>query len=1180
MSELLNDPVRLRRALERLKKPAGDGRASGEVNTAIAEASLRLAVHPGTSLEEAVPLVAAAVRNDPSNPKYAYHMARLCLLLDQLDAGAAWVELADRLCPSSHRIWCHASIMQMRLNARHHGDTQYEPDGLRRRAEALVEAVRSGSDDIDQGLLSFKPPTARKTPANQKVAGSEADSLDDGAAARSAGPSRRRVVNPDRCRWSGVQDLSLEQALAASPSQRQMERLLPFLRSISEDVGRRPGGAAAFAIAATEWVVSGYPVATVRRLRGGIGGETPSLRLVDAVCDLFDCDEAEVPALIAKMVSAGTIPVMLGAIIHRRRVLWRPLEFRGLGAYRAARHLATELRKPGDGVAKADDEIAKVAGERALGVFRSLKDLRRPKQVPLRDLAEREEAQVLTPEVALARFVELERAAATLIETRNRLLGYVKTELLPLSKQIGAPSDWGRAVAERSLTIAVTEALEQAGATGQAALASVKRALATTDAETFRAASSAALPDLLAGGPAVGSSDPVARFSVRADDCNMQFSALAGLGNVRKLLKKVETQLAAYPADGDPPLVEASGDLHELEQSVHESLPSWARDDEAAVAQPTAESDDGIPSLPDDPLAQLDMALSAADTALEERHGSALASLDGYPGEISAAREFRSLTAWVRGRQAETLFRLGRRRQARGRWNRMLADDRLNQDIALNIAVCDAPDRDASRSIAAWCDYFELLVIADVAAETPQPHARRRAEFLRVMADAHAADFLLADLQSVREHIDVEDAVAFLNNAARVQSFTGFRALEHLERRLALSTPTLVLGVSHSGSDRSRSEGAEALRALVEQLAPMLPPRVRNAYRALVLRHIDRVLDASTGARGVSDPHYKEDKVQLQEDLEDVVETKYRTLLLLQKAPEAAESCTSAGAIVGLAVLDRVSFSHCGDLAITAAGCFGMTPEQARAAMRENVCPTLLRGLLEQVYAQRADESRALVADLQAALTWAADQPDLVGMVEVIDDYRRGACPSDLLNEIMAALKSGHGSPGAVDRLRHMLEQVPQLTWPALLICPLLQAEERFDEAIAILDEAWANGLAPSGRIACSKIACICRWARAQAWMACLQSSQEQQERIRDDVSGLQSRAEGSAGRAGEEELAEEYATLRSAFEAAGSAARAAAQQALTDAEWVLKHTQEEEDRKAARDLRKQLKKFLKESAE
>jgi len=225
------------------------------------------------------------------------------------------------------------------------------------------------------------------------------------------------------------------------------------------------------------------------------------------------------------------------------------------------------------------------------------------------------------------------------------------------------------------------------------------------------------------------------------------------------------------------------------------------------------------------------------------------------------------------------------------------------------------------------------------------------------------------------------------------------------------------------------------------------------------------------------------------------------------------------------------------------------------------------------VYAQRADESRALVADLQAALTWAADQPDLVGMVEVIDDYRRGACPSDLLNEIMAALKSGHGSPGAVDRLRHMLEQVPQLTWPALLICPLLQAEERFDEAIAILDEAWANGLAPSGRIAC-------RLTRAQAGRGRVQSYQEQKQRIHDDVSDLQSRAEGSAGRAGEAQLAEEYATLRSAFEAAASAARAAAQQALTDAEWVLKHTQEEEDRKAARDLRKQLKKFLKESAE
>ena len=1135
MPELLQDPKRLRKTIDELRRASKGSRDSAQVAAAIAEASLRIALHPDTPDNEAASHIATAVRSDPSNPKHAYHMARLCLVLGALDAAARWLEFADRLCPSSHRIWCHASVLHTRLNAGYHGNTAYEPDGLRRRAQELAEAIAAGQDGIDPALLDFTPPLARRT-------GGEQDGEEGSTAASPTGeaavePSSRRgpqrLIGAGRCRWSGVQDVLLEQALASTPNKRTMEKLLPRLQSIRDDAKRRPGGTAAFAIAATQWVVSGYPSATVRRLRAGLDGDAPSLGLLDTVCDLYECDEGDVAAGVAQAVSNGVMPAVLGATIHRRRVLWRPLEFRGLGSYRAARRAAFELRRPTGKGAKDSGELEEEAGGLARGVLRALEDLQGSRPVVLPDLSGREVASDSTPAQALGCFAELERAAKTLVAARDGLIAYFNDELVPLSVDMTDETVWGRVAAERPVAAAVIEALVAAGAAGRSALENTTQGLAKTDAHALSEAASLALPDLLSAATPTGAPpEPITCFAARADDCAKLFKGLAGLGNLKKRLIGVAARLDDRCGDGDPPQGQPSADLLALQTAVRDALPPWVRGGGGEVVETPAEEDGHVPRLPDEPLAKLDAAAAFARSALEERFGDALSSLDAYPPEVRASEAFRGLTAWIRSRQAETLFRLGDRREARRIWNRMLADDRLDCDAARNIAVCDATSRDIARSLASWSDYFELLVVADVAAQTPRAHAPQRADLARALADSFADGFLLVDMEKFAERLVVDDAVAFLSNPSRLRAFVTFRLLEQLERRLALTSPTLVLGVSHSGSDRARREGADALRALVEQLTPALPPRVADIYGKLVLDHIDKVLESSSSPSGRArrDPAYKEQYERLLKELKNLMETKVRVVKLLSDVDGAAQRCTSGLAVPSLAALDAVRFVHDNDVAQAAATGHGwrMDVELAQDAMSQLVCPRLMNGLFERLDSASERESEALAQELSSALGWAVERPEMATLVDALDDYRR-ACPKELSERLNKAIESGHEVEKTASLLRRRLELAPQITWPAVLLSLLLSRADRFDEAIAVLDKAFAEGVVLSGRTTCA-------FYRMQAWRACVALRSHEQ-----DVPGT----------------------------------KAASERALSDAQWVLEHSERADEREQAETTRVELEEYL-----
>lgn len=364
---MLTDLPTLQRRLSELRQPLGNGPEDGERIEALVECAFRTAVHPGTEGSEALDLLTECVRIDGTHPRYAYHLARVYFEHGELDLARKWIERAARQCPTSHRIWSHVCLLHWELNLRYHGDKRYEPDALRKRGDAIATSIRAGADILPPHLLDFHPPESLAEKEKRDRLGRRGPGEDcDSGATRGlvAGKPIRRLAHPATCRWSGIHDLLVERMVEGRPGTKRLEESRPLLERIAALCSARPGGGAAFAITAIQWIVSGYPVSTVRRLADGLVLDCPtppSLTLLDLVCRLFEARIEDVPGLLGSALEAGRIPPALAAIVHRRRVLWRPLEYSALVAYRDARkllsHRRRSLREEAGSTGDPDDEV-------------------------------------------------------------------------------------------------------------------------------------------------------------------------------------------------------------------------------------------------------------------------------------------------------------------------------------------------------------------------------------------------------------------------------------------------------------------------------------------------------------------------------------------------------------------------------------------------------------------------------------------------------------------------------------------------------------------------------------------------------------------------------------------------------------------------------------------------------
>src|ERR1051325_7713230 len=251
-----------------------------------AEGSFRSAVDRATAPEQAATLLQHAVRLDRSNPKFHYHLGRLCFSRGELDSAAAWLERARRLCPTSHRIWTHIGLLQREINERYADSTDFVHGDHKRRWKEISQLVLSGNDAFDAKLADFEP--RKIAPADTTPAGIAVAAVADAGGEMPV----QRFLGAGTCRWTTINDLIADDLLETEPGERGRNALRQHLeRSVAASSCR--GGHAAFAILAAEWLLRGYPVAFIQRSRpADMPARGPSAVMLDTIIELLAAEPA------------------------------------------------------------------------------------------------------------------------------------------------------------------------------------------------------------------------------------------------------------------------------------------------------------------------------------------------------------------------------------------------------------------------------------------------------------------------------------------------------------------------------------------------------------------------------------------------------------------------------------------------------------------------------------------------------------------------------------------------------------------------------------------------------------------------------------------------------------------------------------------------------------------------
>lgn len=900
MVALIQDPARLRERIDSLWKRRGDDREDGLEIEALAEAHFRLAVHPSAQAEDALDLLKAAIRLDGANPKFPYHLARLYFVHGDLDRAAEWLERALQICPTSHRIWAHVSLLQRELNERHGDDERYDPGALRKRSQQVASAIRDGSDPIDGSLLDFKPPKAlayqeemrRRAKASRGILSEPEREPDEEpspeADLTSSRVPLRRLEGADSCRWSGINDLLAEELLEAGvPSKRNRAKLLQLLEVIAERTEARCGGDAALATAAIELLVSGYPTTAIgpalERLR--TNGSESSLELLELVRSLFEAEEGDVPGLLAQALEQGRLPPILAAVVHHRRLLWRPMTIAGLGlTYRRAKAYLEEVKsKPASDEAEERTQAGQ-AMQHVDELARAARDLEAGRAAPV---AAWEADGGLEDSDPATQVKALAAKAGEMTKERKEKWARLR-ELHALSS-------------DRELEPAELAELEEIAQFAERLSAETDSAISQIDA--IKAAG------VIEGEDAVESIDRIRHG----------FQTLASKrGPFLKRLANVRPE--------PPPTPQATQE--------GKDVPDYASGEE----------------LPEAPrgLPRLEQALDEIHRRVEERFARANATFEHYSANSLRLVPLRALRASVLAREAEALYRLGRVGDARRAWIRVTREDPLSLGALKNLAVADAADPDDSRDLGSWRRFAETLYYYDVVAGSPHPRAHARAEFHRNFGGAYAPDPLSAegDLQEIMgdlEEIEESELVGFLGSRTRTRLFVDHKLLEVLNAKLAFTSPPLILGVTRSEGEALRAGAQRGLLSLIDDVSLLLPERVRGAFATLCRDRVEAAYRACQSARRITlegDPSYRREIDKQVQLVKAVCELKYRlyVMLMAKKNAERMVSLESFEFLNELARLDRIPI--------------GSSPELLRKAcdeLRVGEDPSIFLGMLGMV---------------------------------------------------------------------------------------------------------------------------------------------------------------------------------------------------------------------------------------
>ncbi|MFG2717445.1 hypothetical protein ACGFW5_03925 [Streptomyces sp. NPDC048416] len=975
---------------------------------ALVEASFRLGVHPATEPARALTLLVRAHRLDNANPKHSYHVGLLHLRHGRLDAAVRWLTAAAELSPTHHRVWAHLSLAHRQLAASG-ADGHDGHEDNRTRAEAIAETIRAGRHDFDP------------------------------EAARAAEPALP-LLRPGECRWSGVHDMAADARLRGRTAERSRDVLAAELESVAELAARRRGGTAAFTVLAVQWMVYGYPSATVRRLAQPLRQDDgPAIRLLNLVCDLFETDRAELPRRLAACLADGSLPDTLTALIHRHRLFWRPLRFPDLGAHAAARAFT-------DGEDPARHEKALRCAHKALGAG---------PPAPMEDAAAPAAAarEAAGPDERLAVF---EEAAARLSSLGDDALGHAKT----LAKSaVSDAAAFARALGDTEILSGLVGGLE---GVRQAWLEALQR---------FKDAEPAGL---------VMEFDA---FRRRVEECEALFQQ--PLGSLRSILhKKVERKLAGREQEFAGTAPAASAQALALGERLS-ALEAW-QPPGIAAAGASAAGADRIPEPPPPPAdagprERVAHALGAAEARLDANFDDAWRTLEAYPPHLKHREAVTLLRAYLGGQQAESDLRLGRSTAARRRWVAMLKDDPLHPAVLRNLAVAHTVAGDPAPAASAWRRHLEALYLRDLAHGDIRRGAAERAETHRVLAGSFGTGPLCALAPGSELEGDLREVPPVLAGTGKVTIATAHLRLEELNHTLSHRGPTLLLGVGRAVGEAELAAARERATEAVDAAVRALPARVREPFAKLCGQRVEEAYhEASQTHRRTRRPGDEAEERAHEEWLRRRVLWKLRLAdALTGERAEWPLTEYSGDVIANLRLVDALPLDPANELVQRTARLLGVPGDPAETIGRHNQLAVLACTFaLGQIFGAAEETSAGPVTQdfperfRRTARSWGRNGDAIPERyADLLDDpvqlYRPSARSAFAILGA-SAVPADDGERRIVEAgvtgLARWVARLPGATGPARALARLLTSLDRHDEAHEVLSKAGDEAFGERGR--------------------------------------------------------------------------------------------------------------------
>lgn len=1029
MPELLNTSTALRARLTALAACAPDGVPVAEYEAALVECKFRLAVQPETPLAEAFELLLEAERRDATDPKHAYHLGRLCFLCGELDLAATWWLRARRLAPGNHRLWSHVALLHFEFLERCEGRPEVKSVVLRRRSQALLDAVRAGSREAAEYLFDSAPPRS--------------DAPDEAAAPNSSVAETASVeaVADKRtaCGWSGAHDLVIESWLAPEPHQDLLERIVPVLTQSANEALRSAERRPRFVILAIQTLIAGYGLPVVRKLRDSFEDCTlgPDLLLLDRVMAMFATGVDVLAAQLSEEIQQNRLPTTLAALIHRQRLLGSPLTISATRVHRAATLLLEER------VADPDR-----AGKFARLLEDALAEFERAPPEPVGSDLDAPTADAVPQDIP-QRLANAEAATTVLEQLCESTWRHLRDEVKKPTESVIAGVSLGRVAADAQLLTRTVDALKPVIAHGLAEANAIKAAL---------------------GRQTCGSADPA--VGKRLESCLARIQNLSGLGKFHRALLAVGRFLAAHGAlpEAVPPSDTAMA-LCNRAESLAQSAGAANRLS-GSSPNPTARI---VGTW--EPIPRLRHAHSAVESAVDLRFESAATDLAAYPPCVSLHPAFSALRTAVAARHAEALYRLGRVEDAVGVWHGMRCEDPFDRSAARNIAVANTNHGDMAKALDAWRDHVQLLYFHDVAAGDPRPLAGERAKLHRAFAHAYLPRFMLQDLNPAwQQSVDWLDLLAFLSSPRRVGNFVDHKQLEFLNLRLQFTSPPLVLGVARSDGAGVRQQALTMNEAYLNRIGPLLPARIRRPFLTLVRERL-RAADIDCASRlpltSRASQAYDEQRVRLLEVFTGIAHLKFKFALAILSRPELPRQLRSVGFLRELARLDDLPLGPSQEHLQRVAGGLGRAPREIEEFMGDAFTESLVKKVLEFVLDQcgeQAEDNLRMRQYQHLVEDWVQD-PALKAVLPLIDNLPGEAYPEPVRGALAGVAESGP----ALRILYVWCERYPELTGPARFAADLLSRDRQFEAAARVLSGAIASAFYPPGARAC-------RIRRAVAW--------------------------------------------------------------------------------------------------